>query len=65
MKRALWIVTLVALAALPLVVSALNQPYYLELARRSMRCRSVFLSFVCWMNRSCSGCSPGAAIGLL
>jgi branched-chain amino acid transport system permease protein len=34
MKRVLWIVTVVALAALPLVVSALNQPYYLELARR-------------------------------
>ena len=29
----------------------------------SRRDRSVFFSFVCWMNRSCSGCRPGAAWG--
>ena len=34
MRRIFWIVTIVALIALPAVVSALNQPYYLELARR-------------------------------
>src|SRR5207247_378594 len=26
--------------------------------------RSVFLSLVCWMNKSCSGYSPGAVWGL-
>ncbi len=36
MKRVFWIAAIVALAALPAVVSALNQPYYLELARRVM-----------------------------
>lgn len=34
MKRALWIVGILALVALPAIFSALNQLYYLELARR-------------------------------
>jgi branched-chain amino acid transport system permease protein len=34
MRRALWIAGILALIALPAICSALNQPYYLELARR-------------------------------
>jgi branched-chain amino acid transport system permease protein len=34
MKRILWIAAVLALIALPAVTAALNQPYYLELARR-------------------------------
>jgi branched-chain amino acid transport system permease protein len=36
MRKILWIATIGALIALPAIVSALNQPYYLELARRVM-----------------------------
>lgn len=36
MKRVLWTAVVVALLALPAIVSALGQPYYLELARRIM-----------------------------
>jgi branched-chain amino acid transport system permease protein len=34
MRKILWIAGIVALIALPAITSALNQPYYLELARR-------------------------------
>jgi branched-chain amino acid transport system permease protein len=36
MRKYFWIAAIVALAALPAIVSAMNQPYYLELARRVM-----------------------------